>query len=346
MMQARQQGWEFKSPADITKEGLQLVVALPPSQAGLDGAGLAEYMRSNPGMVLAAWRDANGRFSALSDSDREMALRALEQGTSFGEQQEFSANQAKIAEFGSGLDSVIGFDPSSALYSLYRNGVFSYIDSMDDGQVKDGYREELMKRLSGIPGLDFETALRDEAQFRDFLQGFLSLLSDGSVYNGCLYALPYFAGLGTDSRLYEPVAAAIEEFSGLPQELLKELHASGRLSRAFTEAEFRELLRDGRVQSLVDRDWSLPPGQEDASESARALRFFMTELGTLSGIPEQEKAVKYAHLYDLWTIAQNADLLQNGDACMMAREFYRVTGMEISSDMVRSAWEENRYAAR
>ena len=121
-MQARQQGWEFKSPADITKEGLQLVVALPPSQAGLDGAGLAEYMRSNPSMVLTAWRDANGRFSPISASDRDLVLRSLEQGTSFSQQVTVSDNEAKIAEFGSSLDGVIGFDPSAALGAQGRPG--------------------------------------------------------------------------------------------------------------------------------------------------------------------------------------------------------------------------------
>jgi len=350
---AQRQGWERTTINSVKKDDeTVLVIALPRGVGSLQGADLAEYVRTNP-LIVMAWSNPTTGFSQLTDRDREAALRALEHGTTstFSQEALVLQNEAKIAEFATNLDSALsqfGFNPSKALYELYRNGVFAYVDSQQDDQLKEGYRQELMQRMAGLfgEGFDFQAALGEEAEFRGFLQGFLSLLSSGTYYDACLYGLPQFSRQETGSRLSDLISEAIEEYAGIPQELLREMQTAGRLSRPLTENEFTELLSDGRVQRPVDQDWTLPLGQSDVSESARALRLFMTELGTLSGISDQEKGMKYAYLYNLWTIAQGSDILQNTDAYTMAAEFYRVTGLEISSEAVRSAWEENRYAMR
>ncbi len=343
--QARQQGWEIAVHDEISRNGMQLVVALPPSEAGLEGAALAEYARTSP-MVLLAWSEESGRFTALTPEEKEMALLALEQGTTLDEQEEIRRNQEQVEEFGKSLDDMVGFDPSSALYDLYRSGVFSYIESQPETQLREGYREELMSRLSGVEGLDFEKGLEEETKLRDFLQGFLTVFSEGSVYHACLFGFQYFARIEPEDRLSAIVASAIEEYAGIPQEFLKELKADGRLSRPMTEDEFRELLADPRVPRLSEQDWALPPGQEDRSESERAMRFFMDGISSLRSAPSEEVGEKYAYLYSLWTIAHGDDLLADANAYLMAREFYRVTGLEINSEAVRDAWQEYRYAMR
>jgi len=349
---AQRQGWERTTVSSVKKDDeTVLVIALPPRAGNLQGADLAEYARANP-LIVMAWSNPTTGFSQLTDQEKEAVFRALEHGTTFGQETLSMENEAKIAEFARNLDnslSQFGFNPLGALYELYKSGVFSQVNILQDEQLRDGYKEELMKRITGMfgEGLDFQSALNEEAKFSDFLQGFLSILSKGTYYDACLYGLPYFAEQDPNSRLFELTAAAIEEYAGIPQELLREMQTAGRLSRALTEDEFKDLLSDSRVQRIVDQDWTLPPGQSDISESARALRFFMTELGTLSSVPQEDRGGKYAYLYDLWTVAQNnQDLLQNAGAITMAREFYRVTGLEISSDSVRSAWEDNRYAMR
>ncbi|MEW5996733.1 MAG: hypothetical protein AB1657_04015 [Candidatus Micrarchaeota archaeon] len=350
LAEADRLGWQIRGFPQVSKDGNTLVALLPPGERFENDAQAAEFARQNPQRVAMLWLIPDGATISLTAEERSDALAALTTQATFRELEAARAEERNVEEFAARLDEITArspFNPERVLYEMFKERIFSGVSEERDEGLREAYQKALTDKMKGLFGesFSFESTLEQEQTFGQFIGSFLSSLSGGHYLEACSYGLPLITSLYTadrESMLAGMVIAAFEEFAGIPSEVIAEWHQAGKLTGALSEQQLWAMLNDPRVESFVGMYASLPRDYEDPSTEHRMMRFFSYPLRELVSdwprLSGQEKGRLYAEIYDNWQAARSEPSV----AYAMAMEFFRATGMDISSPAVRGASRQAR----